>query len=56
MLSKCSEKVVAIEQDTRHCGDMYAGFMAKVATYTELLNKLHGRDRRRIISPKKGRK
>jgi hypothetical protein len=31
---------------------MYARFMAKVATYTELTKKLHGRDSKRPISQK----
>jgi hypothetical protein len=31
---------------------MYARFMAKVATYTELTKKLHGRDSKRPISRK----
>jgi hypothetical protein len=32
---------------------MYARFMAKVATYTELLKKLHGKDSKRPISQRK---
>jgi hypothetical protein len=53
MLSKCSEKVVDIEQDTRHRGDIYARFMAEAATYTELPKKLHGIDSKRPISREK---
>lgn len=53
MLSKCSEKVVSAEQDTRHREDIYARFMAEVATYTDLPKKLHGTDSRSLISQKK---
>lgn len=52
-MSKCSEKLVAIEQDTRHSGDICARFMEKAATYTELPKKLHGTDRKRPISKEK---